>query len=426
MLELHHCSVIDWTPSSVAALATSVDGKVIAAARDSGAIEVWIVAPGAVGWHRQLVCPGKQDAAISSLVWCNSGSSERGRLFSGGLDGLITEWDLKTLRPGESVDSHGGSVWHLAADPSSRTAQSRSSATARRPAQGGGDDSDADSDRDGSTGSDDDDEEDVAAQEQRVAVACDDGSVRLFLVSDSEGGMQYHRTFPRVAGRILSVAWSVDGGKVVAGGSDGCIRCWDVGTLRELYRLTVGLGGVGGGSDICVWSLIVLRDGTIVSGDSTGSVQFWESRHGTFLQAHRQHKADVLALAAGPSHREVFAAGADGQVWTGESLRPCSSLLHRMFLGCSFDMFDMSKLAYHALSGCSCDQQRTVRLPTSWPANMQVSLYRLVSQSSRTSQVNDVAVRAGERWVFLGGKRAHTHDVRAITVAYPLTMEEGT
>lgn len=56
------------------------------------------------------------------------------------------------------------------------------------------------------------------------------------------------------------------------------------------------------------------RCGTLVSADSTGSVQFWDSQHGTLLQAHSLHKGGVNALAAAPSHNRVFSAGSDGQV----------------------------------------------------------------------------------------------------------------
>lgn len=51
-----------------------------------------------------------------------------------------------------------------------------------------------------------------------------------------------------------------------------------------------------------------------MSADSSGSVQFWDSSHGTLLQAHSYHKGDVNALAASPSHMKVFSAGSDGQV----------------------------------------------------------------------------------------------------------------
>jgi U3 small nucleolar RNA-associated protein 4 len=55
MLEVHRCRQIDWAPSAIVALATSFDGTVVAAARENGAIEIWSVAAGSVGWHCQLV-----------------------------------------------------------------------------------------------------------------------------------------------------------------------------------------------------------------------------------------------------------------------------------------------------------------------------------------------------------------------------------
>lgn len=32
----------------------------------------------------------------------------------------------------------------------------------------------------------------------------------------------------------------------------------------------------------------------------------------------------------------------------------------------------------------------------------------------------------GDRWVYVGGKRTHTHDVRALAVAFPVVIDEGT
>lgn len=37
------------------------------------------------------------------------------------------------------------------------------------------------------------------------------------------------------------------------------IRCWDAKLGHEIYRITVGLGGLGSGPDLCVWSLLSLR-----------------------------------------------------------------------------------------------------------------------------------------------------------------------
>ena len=63
-----------------------------------------------------------------------------------------------------------------------------------------------------------------------------------------------------------------------------------------------------------VWATLVLADGTMVSGDSGGNVQIWDASHGTLITGFRQHKADVLALAASPEGDTLFASGADPQV----------------------------------------------------------------------------------------------------------------
>lgn len=61
-------------------------------------------------------------------------------------------------------------------------------------------------------------------------------------------------------------------------------------------------------------TFVKFRCRVLVSADSTGSVQFWDIKHGTLLQAHSLHKGDAYALAATPSHNKVFSAGSDGKV----------------------------------------------------------------------------------------------------------------
>lgn len=37
------------------------------------------------------------------------------------------------------------------------------------------------------------------------------------------------------------------------------IRCWDAKLFQEVYRITVGLGGLGSASELCVWYILALR-----------------------------------------------------------------------------------------------------------------------------------------------------------------------
>eukprot|EP00271_Cylindrocystis_brebissonii_P004887 TRINITY_DN16808_c0_g1_i1.p1 TRINITY_DN16808_c0_g1~~TRINITY_DN16808_c0_g1_i1.p1 ORF type:complete len:1190 (+),score=220.21 TRINITY_DN16808_c0_g1_i1:223-3792(+) len=412
LMEVHRLRLIDWEPSPVVALAASVDGTAMAAARDDGAIEVWRVAAGSVGWHCELRIPGRKDAAISSLVWClATRKAPRGRLFSAGLDGHITEWDLGSLAPKRVIDSYGGPVWDMAVEPPAQpttgghtghSANQNSSMKGNRilpsPIRGRGlveeeeeDDEDEDwgEEEEGTKGGsrrrrgarrinkggveeEEEDEEDEVGEaeeeDERIAVACDDGKMRLFGVGGDGSSLEYQQASGRVPGRVLSVVWSCDARRIFAGGSDGCIRCWDVATMREVYRLTAGAAGSPRADDLCVWTLLALRDNTLVSGDGSGCTQFWDGRQGTLLQAlPGERKADILALAAGPSHDQIFSAGMDGQVY----------------------MY----------------QRVTDEAPS------------VDAAAQRGASKRGALVPSTTSWVRVGKKHPHTHDVKALAVA---------
>ena len=140
MVALHRARIVEWSPTAITALAATADGTVVAAARESGSLEIWntehwqcikvardqsplvklaCLAPTVyTRIHFPQRIPGRKHAALSSLAWTQERSSGRWRLFSGGLDGLLTEWDLGALRPGPISDSFGGAVWSLAVEPS--------------------------------------------------------------------------------------------------------------------------------------------------------------------------------------------------------------------------------------------------------------------------------------------------------------------
>jgi U3 small nucleolar RNA-associated protein 4 len=265
------------------------------------------------------------------------------RIFTAGLDGNILELDIENGRCAAASDSYGGAVWQLAVEPPRDTPQQPQSrvenigddnavaksreqrsveiqSAVRDAATAVGDDGD---ESDLEEGNEPLTERDLIASQinsateisssacPRLAAACDDGCVRLFSVDSGRPGVTYSRSLPRVEGRTLAVAWHPNGRCVVSGGTDGCIHAWDVNTGHELLRITAGDAS---GKELCVWALLVLPDGTIVSGDSCGGVAFWEGRFGTQIARFAQHDADVLQLAASADGASVFAAGVDPRI----------------------------------------------------------------------------------------------------------------
>ena len=190
-----------------------------------------------------------------------------------------------------------------------------------------------------------------------VAAGCEDGSVRVYQLQDNEDDpvskpspnrskLRLVSTIPCAGSSILSLAWraspatpgKMEGSVLYAGVADGTIRRYDCqssvahakarGTIvgsssssgehrfvwQSAYRMTVE--SYGRTTPTRVWALCLLTDGTVVSGDSLGHVQFWDGDSGTLVQSFDQndHKADVLALTVTHDESRVFASGVDSRV----------------------------------------------------------------------------------------------------------------
>jgi WD40 repeat protein len=117
------------------------------------------------------------------------------RLFSCGLDTLIVEWQLQQSKVLHAGSSLGGAAWHMAAQPQSLVAKA-------------------------------DDESDTV--DPLVAVATDDGVVRLHTVEPSRPGVQFSKAVAHADARALHVLWRDDGAVLYAAFSNGCISILDV------------------------------------------------------------------------------------------------------------------------------------------------------------------------------------------------------
>jgi U3 small nucleolar RNA-associated protein 4 len=155
-----------------------------------------------------------------------------------------------------------------------------------------------------------------------VAAGCEDGSMRIYKLNRGTNNSEAARldlvsTVPSTGASVLSMAWirsqgitssnGMDGTVLYAGVADGTIRRYECksavsqarskGTIvndksdnasygkhtwSSKIRMTVE--SYGRTMATRVWNLLALSDGTVISSDSLGHVQFWDGKTGTLLQ----------------------------------------------------------------------------------------------------------------------------------------------
>ncbi|KAG0224123.1 WD40-repeat-containing domain protein [Mortierella sp. GBAus27b] len=334
-MEVHRCRFVEYTPSAINALAfaPNTTRPVLACGRANGDIEVWNPKN---EWTLEKIIPGGKNTSVEAIAWSHQTTltededfwdSEKEkqdaikklektppRLFSAGLNAVVTEWDLKTLKPKRSVDSHGGAVWCMATNHANTV----------------------------------------------LAVGCEDGCVRLFDIADGE--LTFIRSFDKQKTRILSLAWSQDDTIMVTGSAKSSIYKWNVELGRVVSRMTVDRVP---GEDTLVWSVKMLVNGTIVSGDSLGHVKFWDGTSTTMTQSFNAHGADVLCLAVGSDGNTVFSSGVDRK----------------------------------------CNQYRFVDQPAP----------KKTGKNGKNGSTNGKTEMIS-KWVLAGSRRFHSHDVRALAL----------
>ncbi|KAH0613784.1 uncharacterized protein H6S33_005670 [Morchella sextelata] len=284
-VSLHRCRFVDYTPPQITSIAFTHPSTPSSAhpppptlraaiGRTNGSIEIWNPLGGS--WHHESTLQGGQDRSIEGLTWVQDhDAAGKGalRLFSIGYSSVVTEWDLAAGRPKAHLDCNGGVIWSIAAQPRWAGVEEEGS------------------------------EEETA---QKIVVGTEDGA--LTVVSTAGGAMTYVRGLMRVGtskSRVLSLVWK-DRYTVVAGMADSTIRVWDVRSGRSTSRMSLNKEK---GREVLVWSVKVLPNGDIVSGDSRGEVCFWDGKNYTLQQRIKSHEGDCLAVEVGGINGDTVISG---------------------------------------------------------------------------------------------------------------------
>lgn len=293
-MDIHRCRFVPFPASPINALAfshplptASAKRQVrLAIGRKNGDIEIWDPLNGK--WFHETTIHGGRDRTIDSLVWV-TGEDEvlqdgsvivgRSRLFSIGHSSTITEWDLEKGKAKKHASGQHGDIWCLGAQPAPRKELHNGVVAASQP--------------------------------QRLVAGTIDGSIALYSIDDDD--LQFQRTLvktPKKDIKMVSIAFQSRQVAVV-GCSDSSIRVYDLRRGELLRKMTLGKDLIGDFKDIIVWSVKCLKNGDIVSGDSTGQICIWDGKTYTQAQRIQGHKSDVLSLATGVDGQTIVSGGMD-------------------------------------------------------------------------------------------------------------------
>jgi U3 small nucleolar RNA-associated protein 4 len=296
-MDIHRCRFLPYPQSAINALAfshshISKNQKTapprLAIGRANGDIEIWNPLKGS--WLQEIVIHGGEDRSIDELVWIQDPNDEdstgrtiigKSRLFSVGYTTTVTEWDLERGQPLRHTSGNHGQIWCLAAQP------------AHLPSH----------EVDGTS--------DVQLEGQSLITGCTDGA--LVLYSTKDGNLEFQKVVCRASSKkskVISVVFQ-DRNIVIAGFTDSTIRIYDIRTGSSLRSMSLGSGIKGGPKEIYVCALRVLKNGDIISGDSTGELKIWSGKTYTQMQRIKSHDEDVFTLATSFDGTLIFSGGKD-------------------------------------------------------------------------------------------------------------------
>jgi len=212
----------------------------------------------------------------------HGGECQDNRLFSTGLHGLVIEHDLDHVD--SAVDDRRQRVWAVTSGPAWCMKFNRTSG--------------------------------------QLAVGTEEGYVCIYKVV--QDGLDFAKVLDKQEGRIFCLDWHSSGGRIVTGSAD-TLRMWDVETGQPVCRMTTGRTEKH--RETVVWSVVLLNDMTVVSGDSRGKTSFWNGRTGTLTDGYQTHRGDVLTVAANDSQDEVYSSGVDPVVFHFSPLAPSGTPL---------------------------------------------------------------------------------------------------
>jgi U3 small nucleolar RNA-associated protein 4 len=224
--------------------------------RNDNSLEIWNLgnAP-----FIELTIGGQTDFSIEAVLWIGP------RLFSCGLSGMITEYDMYAINIKNEVAVTGGAAWCM----------------------------------------------DINHDQTRLAAGTEDGYINTFFVTNET--LIYEKIFDKQKGRILCIKWDITGEMIFSGSVD-TLRVWNASSGHAIHKMITARKDSK--KETIVWCLAVTNDNMIISGDSRGTLSVWDSNMGVLIESHECHAADILSITMSHDKNVIYCAGVDPVIRT--------------------------------------------------------------------------------------------------------------
>ena len=141
----------------------------------------------------------------------------------------------------------------------------------------------------------------------RVAAAGSDYTVKVWDVATGQQTL----TLRGHTGTVSGVAFSPVGTRLASAGGDGTVKLWNTATGREVLTIKRHAGGVSKGHIGTVNGVAFSPDGSRVASGVDETVQVWETASGRETLTLKGHTGDVESVAFSPDGSRLASAGSD-------------------------------------------------------------------------------------------------------------------
>ncbi|XP_070492064.1 U3 small nucleolar RNA-associated protein 4 homolog [Chironomus tepperi] len=139
---------------------------------------------------------------------------------------------------------------------------------------------------------------------ERIAIGTEEGFINVFDVSDDD--LQYVKVLDRQDHRIVCCKFNEAGDCIVSGSIDA-VKIWSLKTGHVIHKMSTGRAEQH--QETIVWCVEVLKDFTIITGDSRGRITFWDGNLGTQVDWIQASNFDIMSLTTSEDENAFYCSG---------------------------------------------------------------------------------------------------------------------